>query len=149
MRVSTAIGLLVLCLASPVAAQSQQLRVLWNASPDLGAATPAFAVIERRALTTGPARQRNPELSSDQVVVRTYDAGGRLVHTQLVPDPRVVRAEVAQPDGALSGERLNRTATELLLTVPDSPPPREIRLFHPRWTGTAFALEPLGVIPLD
>jgi hypothetical protein len=48
----------------------------------------------------------------------------------------------------LSGEVLHRAVAELLITLPDDPALTEIRLYHPRWTGTGFVLDPLGAFSL-
>jgi hypothetical protein len=48
----------------------------------------------------------------------------------------------------LRGEVLHRASTELQLLLPDDPTIAEVWLYLPRWTGTEFVLDPLGVVPL-
>jgi len=135
----------------------QEVRVRWDAY--FGAPVPQvmvgteqpsnfFTLIERRGVPGALPRQRNPELSSDQIVVVAVDVKGQEIDWQLIPDPRILRAEHPGPTGELSGEVLHHAETELLITLPDDPAIRELRLYHPRWTGTAFVLDLLGTIPL-
>jgi hypothetical protein len=94
-------------------------------------------------------RQRDPQLSENHLLVRTVNAGGEIVDTQLILDPRVIRAEAPGPSGELKSETLHRASPDFLLTIPDEAAVRELRIYHPRWTGTSFALDLLGTIPLN
>jgi hypothetical protein len=145
-------------LAPDVSAQTvQQLKVQWDAQPAAPAGADAqrlqttgpFRVVERRSIAGSLARQRDPQLSENHLLVRALNAGGEIVDTQLILDPRVVRAEAQGPSGELKGETLHQASSEFLLTIPDSTAVRELRVFHPRWTGTAFVLDPLGTISLN
>lgn len=155
MRTTTLIiGLLigsVLGTATFAAAQSQELRIRFNACPDDQPCIAAggFTVLDKRAVTGGPARQRNPELSSDQLVVRAYDRAGALVFTQLVRDPRVLRSEGPGAGGELTGQVLQHPTPEFLVSLPQSPAASELRFYHPRWTGAAFVLDLLGTVALN
>jgi hypothetical protein len=161
MRLWTILTLLLLSvgLVTPaVTAQTiQQLRVRWDAYPGAPAAEVApgsapvsamYTVLERQRTSGTLPRQRNPQLSSDQLLVVAVNAQGESVDTQLIPDPRVLRAETPGPTGELSGQILHRANPEFLLTLPDDPAITELRLYYPRWTGTAFVLELLGAIAL-
>jgi hypothetical protein len=135
----------------------QEVRITWDASAESRApgvdgerrqAPNRFTLLGRQ---TGPgllARQRNPELSSDQIVVVAVDSVGNEIDRQLVADPRVVRTELPAPSGRLKHEVHHRTRTELMITLPDDPAIAEIRLYHPRWTGNTFALDLLGTVSL-
>ena len=133
----------------------QEVRIGWEAPVEPQApgvagrqASNRFTILERQ---TGPgvvARQRNPELSSDQILVVAVDILGNEISQQLVADPRVVRREFPGPDGRLRHEVLHRARTELLITLPDDPAIAEIRMYHPRWTGNTFALDLLGTVRL-
>jgi hypothetical protein len=144
-------------LAPDVSAQTvQQLKVQWDAQPPAPAGadqrlqtTGPFRVVERRSIAGSLARQRDPQLSENHLLVRAVNAGGEIIDTQLILDPRVVRAESAGPSGELKGETLHLANPEFLLTIPDGTAVRELRVFHPRWTGTAFVLDPLGTIALN
>jgi len=143
--------------AMATAQMVQEVKIRWDAY--IGAPTPQvargteqpsnlFTLLERRRVPGSPPRQRNPELSSDQIVVVAVDAQGQEIDYHLIPDPRVLRAEHPGPTGELSGEVLHHAETELLIALPDDPAIRELRLYHPRWTGTAFVLDLLGRVPL-
>lgn len=144
--------------ASVVTAQTvREVRVRWE--PYIGAPAPQvapgteqpsslFTLLERRRVPGSLPRQRNPELSSEQIVVVAVDAQGLEIDRQLIPDPRVLRGEGPGPSGELSGVVLHHAKTELLITLPDDPAITELRLYHPRWTGTAFVLDLLGIILL-
>jgi hypothetical protein len=148
-----------LCLAPDVSAQTvQQLKVQWNAYPagpsitaptDVRTTPGPFRVLERRSITGSLVRQRDPQMTENHLLVRAVNAGGQIIDTQLILDPRVVRAETPGPSGELRGETLHLASPEFLLTIPDGSAVRELRIYHPRWTGTAFVLDLLGTLPLN
>lgn len=161
MKYWIALFLMILGLGSPASVATAQtvrdVRVRWDAyigapAPQVapGAEQPSslFTLLERRQIQGWLPRQRNPELSSEQILVVAMDAQRFEVDWQLIPDPRILRGEGPGPLGELSGMVLHHAMTELLITVPDDPAITELRLYHPRWTGTAFALDFLGMIPL-
>ncbi|MBM4277118.1 MAG: hypothetical protein FJ041_05830 [Candidatus Cloacimonetes bacterium] len=145
-------------MATMVLAQTvQEVRVKWNAyiaapapQVEIGKEQPSniFTLLERRSAPGLLPRQRNPELSSDQIVVIALDTQGKEIDWQIIPDPRILRAEFPGPTGELRGEVLHHAETELLITLPNDPSVKELRLYHPHWTGTAFILDLLGTIPL-
>jgi hypothetical protein len=152
------IGLGLGLLGSVAMAETvQEVRVRWDAyigapapqvAPWAEQAPSLFTLLERRRIQGWLPRQRNPELLSEQIVVVAMDAQGFEVDWQLISDPRILRSEGPGPLGELSGMVLHQAMTELPITVPDDPAITELRLYHPRWTGTAFALDFLGMIPL-
>ena len=93
-------------------------------------------------------RQREPELSSDKVVILARDSGGKILDWQVVPDPRVRRAEAPGPGGELSGRILYRDRADFLFTLPDDPDITRIDFYQPRWTGSNFDLDIIGGVPL-
>lgn len=143
---------------SVAAAQAvQEVRVRWDAY--LGAPAPQvvpgteqasnlFTLLERRRVPGSFPRQRNPELSSNHIVVVAVDAHGLEIHRQLIADPRILRVERPGPTGELRGIVLHHAKTELLITLPDDPAITELWLYHPRWTGRTFILDLLGTIAL-
>jgi hypothetical protein len=144
-------------LASALIAQTiQEIRVGWDAyiapTPQVspGTVRPAdiFTLLARRTLPGLVSRQRNPEVSSDQIAILAVNAEGTEIDGQLIPDPRILRVEQPGPNGELRGEVLHHVNTELLITIPDDPVIVELRLYKPRWTGTTFILDLLGEIPL-
>lgn len=141
-------------LASLTAAPSaSEITVRWSllSSPAGDPAAPgavnAFEVASRRNVSELPVPERNPQFSQDRLVVVAVDVGGREVGWQMVPDPSLIRAEVPGPNGLLTGQVLRRQETSFLLTLPETNPPVvEVRIFKPRWTGSAFALDQLGSV---
>jgi len=132
----------------------QQLRVQWTttsvstALPAPGPRVSPLRLLDRRPVPGSRPRQRNPQLSADQLVVQAFDARGALVDSQLIPDPRLVRAEAPGPSGELVGQVLQRPDPDFLITLPNSATLVELRLFQPRWTGTDFVLDLIGSIDL-
>jgi hypothetical protein len=135
----------------------QEVRVKWSAyiaapapQVEIGKEQPSniFTLLERRSAPGSLPRQRNPELSSDHIVVIAVDELGKEIDWQIIPDPRILRAEFPGPTGELRGEVLHHAETELLITFPNDPAVKELRLYHPHWTGAGFILDLLGTIPL-
>ena len=134
----------------------RELRVSWEADK---AALPRAASAQYRnapgrvALASAPVRregglpkQRSAELSPTQVVVVALDAEGRMRWCGLVTDPRLLRAEVADADGELTGQVLYKESAEFIIQYPDDESIKEIRLYHPDWDGQKFSLEPVGAV---
>ena len=112
------------------------------------AASNVFTLLERRTFSGKLPRQRNPQVTSDQIVVIARDVNGQLVDWQLIPDPLVLRSEQPGPKGDLSGQTFYRASGDFLITLPAEPSIKRIDLYHPRWTGTDFVLEIMGTVPL-
>src|SRR5688572_15502769 len=96
------LAVLVLGSASTAIAQDAavEVRLGMDAGAVVGpsgvatAATPAAVTLLGRQAAPGPRpRQRNPELSGDQLVVVAEDAAGQILDWQAIPDPRLLRAE--------------------------------------------------------
>lgn len=137
----------------------QEMQIRWDASgaaPAQGVAVTeqepfgrVLTVIERRKRTQTLQRQRSLELSTNQVLVVAVNEEQQLRWRSLIPDPRIIRAEFPDAQGALSGQVLYRSRAEFVVAFPDDPTITELRLYHPHWTGSEFTLEPLGVIPIQ
>jgi hypothetical protein len=135
-----------------------EVRVRWDAYPGLPTesvlepqrfhAASLFAVVERRRASGAMPRQRAIELSSDQLLIIAVDRLGHDRQRRLLPDPRLLRAEWPDPTGQLQGVVLHRANAEFFLPVPDDPAITELHMYHPRWTGSAFALDLLGTVRL-
>jgi hypothetical protein len=159
-RTWTVLAILILGIGLSVAeatAQSvQEIRIRWDAY--LGApsevtaraaqVSPVLTLLERRRVGGTLPRQRNPVLSEDQLVVIAVDGRGETVDAQVIPDPRVLRGETVGPTGELAGQVFHHANPECLINLPDDPAILEVRLYHPRWTGTRFILEFLATIAL-
>jgi hypothetical protein len=150
-------GILALA-ASAVAQTVQEVRVRWTTStpPPPGtsaerigpAAAQLFSVINRQTRTGRLRRQREPELNSDQMVIIARDSNGKMLDWQIVPDPRVIRAEAPGPGGQLSGQTFYLGRADFLFTLPSDPDITRIDFYRPRWTGAYFDLDLIGAAPL-
>lgn len=107
-----------------------------------------FSTIEHRRLPESPPRQRNPELSSEQLVILALNEQGREVTRIIIPDPRLIRAETAGPLGEITSKLLYRETGTFTVAIPDYPSIQNLKICHPHWTGNKFILEPLGEIQL-
>ncbi len=146
-------------VSSPVSANAQmvqELRLRWDSpsavaagqpKPD-AAPAPHFTPLQRKRTPGSLPRRRSLELSPDQIVVVGLDAQGKEIYRDIMPDPRILRAESPGPTGELTGELLYHASTEFLIAFPDDQEIVELRLYHPRWTGGAFALDLLVSIAL-
>lgn len=103
-----------------------------------------IVVTKHRRIPEAPPRQRNPVLSSEQLVVVAFDAQNREVSRIVVPDPRLIRAETIGPPGNLQSELIYRKSADFIVLFPDDPGVLHLKFYHPRWTGSGFTLEFIG-----
>ena len=109
-----------------------------------------FEVTASRAVAHMPTRQRDPQLSEDDLVVVAVDAQGKEIAWQVVKDPSLVRAETPSASGELEHRLLRRPEASFTVTLPQPTTGIvELRLYKPRWTGSAFVIDAVGsvVIP--
>lgn len=140
------------------ALDSTELRVQWQAyagtarsliAPAESVPVNTFEVISRRPVPSGSAvRERNPELSDDQLVVVFADAGGRVIAWQTIKDPRILRAEQPGADGLLSGRVLYRALADFSVIVPVVASVAELQIYQPRWSNGEWMLDRLGTLPV-
>jgi hypothetical protein len=150
--------MLTAVVAGPASAQAQtvqELRLRWESTSGAavefveGQPPPAtFTTLERRRATGTLTRRRSLDLSADQIVISGLDGSGVEIYRNLMADPRILRAEAPGPTGELAGQVLYRSATEFLIDLPDDPALTNVKLYHPRWTGTAFTLDLIVSIQL-
>jgi hypothetical protein len=126
----------------------QELRVGWqslsgNAEVFVEGQPPAaaFTTLDRRRAPGALTPRRSLDLSSDQIVISGLNASGVEIYRNVMADPRILRSEAPGPTGELTGQVLFRARTEFLIDLPDDPAITAVTLYHPRWTGTAFALD--------
>jgi hypothetical protein len=98
----------------------------------------------QRPLAFPLARERNPQLAPDRLVVVAVDAAGAPIDWRIVADPRVVRSETPDATGLLSGTVLTYSQAELRVAIAGSADIRELRIYKPRWTGDAWELDPIA-----
>lgn len=102
-------------------------------------------VLEKRRVPGSLPRQRNPELSSSHLVVIGMDALKQEVVQVIVNDPRLIRLETTTSTGKLTpSEIIYQSEVEFSIALPDDPRIRNIRLYHPIWTGSEYNLELVG-----
>lgn len=115
-RSATSVLSLPMFAASAPSGAQTELTVRWVVPPaPVGAAAgalpavDAFQIAKRAVVVDEPVRERDPQISADELVVVAVNAQGREVGWQHLKDPRVVRSEQPGPDGLLTGRVLHRS----------------------------------------
>jgi len=159
MKQLLAISIALFCVSSgqaPLAANSLgsfevtlQLRSFTNTRALNSAEEQAYAlqqvtVIKRRNVQGAPPQQRNPELSEQQLLVIAHNVHGEEVSRVLIPDPRIIRAETITPNNHVVSRFFLKNSGECTLVFPNNPEIRILKIYHPKWTGAEFILNPLG-----
>jgi hypothetical protein len=108
-----------------------------------------FEIQKRTPITDRPVRERDPQVGPEEIVVVAVDAQGRELGWQHLPDPRLVRSEQPGPGGLLSGQRLYRADTELVVRVPEEMRAAALRIYMPQPTPQQAGLLGVGTIRLD
>ena len=137
-----------------------EMTILWNVSAGAATSDPVpadvagplrndFQVAARRLVADAPVRQRDPQLSEDDLVIVAVSPQGADLGWQVIKDPSVVRAETPTASGELQHQTLRRPEASFLVTLPGRGEGiAELRLLKPRWNGTAFILDPLGAVAI-
>jgi hypothetical protein len=100
---------------------------------------------EKRVVQEAPPRHRHQQvLSTEQLLLIAFDAKGREVARTVILDPQLIRAESSDESGNLSSQKLYRNDVDFTVTLPDDPDIKEIKFYHPNWTGKEFTLELIG-----
>ena len=151
--------LIILCMAVPIVAEAEsdtakKIRVRFSTSNEQPsqrslaarpASAPTMEVIETRTVTRRGPRQRNPEISSQHMVVIGFDIQEREISRTVIADPRLVRAETFGPTGeVISSERIYRNNIEFPVVFSDDPRISTLRFYHPNWTGKKLDLQLIG-----
>ncbi len=89
-------------------------------------------------------QKRTFELSATQIVIVAVGASDQVVWWDLIPDPRILRAETSDSSGKISGRTLFRRDTELFFHLPSNDAITMIRFYSPIWNGHEFSLDPIG-----
>lgn len=134
----------------------KDLHVRWESSVASGQNTlikqpgiGRFAVLSASKKSGSLPRARSLELSPNQLLAIAVDGKNSLRWWKLLLDPRLVRAEAPNANGDLQGEELYLTKVEFWVAIPDDPDIKEVRLYHPRWTGRDFQLELVSVLTVE
>ena len=134
----------------------RELRVRWQSSaaivenqllkqPATGIVTLLAAEKKQGTLP----RDRSLELSTNQILAIAVDEKGNLRWWKLLLDPRLVRAEVPVTSGEMRGEEYYLANVDFIIDYPDDPGIRELRLYHPHWTGKDFQLVLLSTLLVE
>lgn len=99
--------------------------------------------------TERPPRQRNPELSEDQLVVIGLDNAGIEIMRTLILDPRFVRSEAFGANGIVSSEKHLLTEAVFGVTLPDNERLSSIEIYQPHWNGQQYLLRLQGKATLS
>ncbi|WP_454064585.1 hypothetical protein [Candidatus Nitrospira salsa] len=126
-----------------------QLRSLNNtrslkSAEEQASALQHVTIMTHRRVQGAPPKQRNPELSEQQLVVVALNVQGEEVTRVLIPDPRMIRAETVEPTGEIESRLFLKASGEYTIVLPNDSDIYSLKIFHPTWTGTEFVLEPLG-----
>ena len=133
----------------------RELRVRWQSSTSAGSnellkqSGPGnitlFAAARKEGILP---RDRSLELSPNQILMIAVDGKSALRWWKLMLDPRLIRSETTASTGELKGEDHYLAAVDFIINYPDDPEIKEVRLYHPRWTGKDFQLELLSTLPI-
>ena len=113
------------------------------------AAMDRITVLGSRTIPGALRRERRPELSGDRLVIVSVDRNGRELDWRMIPNPRVLRAELPGPGGTLTGGPIETADADLEFAIPDLPEVDRVEIYQPRWNGSEFILTAVGVLPLD
>ena len=109
------------------------------------APAPRLEVIDTRTVTRRRPRQRNPEISSQHMVVIGFDIQEREISRTVIADPRLVRAETFGPTGeVMATERIYQNNIEFPVVFSDDPRITTLRFYQPNWIGKTLDLELIG-----
>ena len=137
------------------AQEYKQLSVRWQSSDASGGKLEKqqphglVTLVDSKKRSGSLPRERSLELSTNQILIIALDQKGRLLWWRLMLDPRLVRSETPGPGGVISGEDYYLTKTDFMIEYPDDAGIKELRLYHPQWTGSAFSLDLLSILPLS
>ena len=132
---------------------SQRVQIQWFTETRVGTAAVSSPrqgrlLDRRRGLGALPA-ERDPQLSTDHLVVISTDGNGRELDWRTVSDPRLVRAELPDAQGQLHGRTFTRPQADLLVDIPDDPAIAALRVYEAQWTGTEFVLKLIVTVTLE
>ena len=106
-------------------------------------------ITQQRIVPSTPPRQRNPELSEDQMVIAVFDTEGKEITRIFLIDPRLIRAESEDRNGRLTTQIFYREEVDFTIAVPDRSDLGELKIFQPHWTGSEFLMELIGETQLE
>lgn len=133
--------------------EGQRLQIHWftELRPEANGrnATPAAVLMQRLRGVGALQYERDPQLSTDSLVVISADAAGRELDWRLVRDPRLVRGETADAAGRISGQPFRRVEADLLVDIPDNPAIVAVRIYEVQWVEREFVLSLVTTVNLQ
>jgi hypothetical protein len=130
----------------------RQLRVHWETPPpgkSTGNAQPGTETLTIKQSARGIGslpRRRFLELADSEILIIAVDENSRLLWWHVMTDPRLLRAESITASGEISGGVSYLPQVEFSIAYPDDPAIKELRIYHPEWTGAEFRLTSLAVL---
>lgn len=137
---------------SPEAAAAKQLTIRWDASGGDKTAVATeqsggrLAVAASRTAVGNLPRLRSVQLGESEMFVAAVDENQQLVWWHVMSDPRQLRIQTVTETGEIYCRVIYQPSVGFLISYPDAPSIRELRLYHPRWTGTKFELLLIGTM---
>jgi hypothetical protein len=130
----------------------RQLRVHWETpgpAKSAGNAQPGTETLtikqSTRSMGSLP-RRRSLELADSEILVIAVDENSRLLWWHVMTDPRLLRTESITASGEISGGVSYLPEVDFSIAYPDDPAIKELRIYHPEWTGAEFRLTSLAVL---
>lgn len=129
----------------------RQVQIHWETpAPGKSTGTQPAAVTPNITRSTrgtgGLPRRRALELADTEILVIAVDESSRLLWWHVTTDPRLLRAESITASGEISGGVSYLPQVDFSIAYPDDPAIKELRIYHPEWTGTEFRLTSLAVL---
>lgn len=123
------------------------------ASPDGNRKSSTMLADEAQLKMTGqtaskelPPRERNPEITEDDLVVVGYDSNNLEISRAIITDPRLIRYESFDETSGefIEAEMMQRKA-DFNVTLPANDNLFSIEILKPHWNGEKYILESQGV----
>lgn len=120
----------------------RQVKIHWETpapGKSAGNAQPAAVTLNITQSTRGTGglpRRRSLELADTEILVIAVDESSRLLWWHVTTDPRLLRAERITASGEISGGVSYLPQVDFSIAYPDDPAIKELRIYHPVWTGT-------------
>jgi len=132
-------------LISPAAVNAANDDGLVEAAPS----TASVQLVQRQVVASPSRRLRHFQYSEDQIVVVAVDANGTELYRDVHTDPRLIRAEVTNAAGQLEYREFYTPSVSMAFSVPNDASLRSVRFLKPKWDGSSFSFEPVGVLAVN
>lgn len=112
-------------------------------------ATASVQLVEQQVSASAVRRLRHYQYSEDQIVVVSIDQSGNELYRDIHTDPRLVRAEVQNAAGNLEYKEFYLPSASMAFSIPNDSSAQAVRLLKPKWNGTSFSFDAVGVLALN